>query len=71
MALIVVEFVTLFEPERSAIYTEESASVNIKQQLLCERKNNYKPLISSNEDNYIICKGLKHDNNRVFFYISF
>lgn len=38
MALIVVEFVTLFEPERSAIYTEESASVNIKQQFTMRTK---------------------------------
>lgn len=56
MALIVVEFVTMFEPEQNTIYPKEKASVNIKQQFIIRTKQTIiKHLILSNEDNYIIC----------------
>ena len=38
MVLIVVEFVTVFEPERNTIYPKEKASVNIKQQFIIRTK---------------------------------
>ena len=56
MAVIVVEFVAMFEPVRNTIYPKEQASVNINNCSIFRTKQTIiSHLILSNEDNYIIC----------------
>ena len=44
MAVIVVEFVAMFEPVQNTVYPKEQASVSVKQLLTIPNEtNNYKP----------------------------